>query len=159
MAHLPANSNHPGQEVDPSCSEMRGMKDGSTATASLLDFRERLYSCVPRRADALFELCEAVLSAGPVPSPPHLSLASMHRRSWGSLYAALSRGRIDAQALRDLLAEQPLEENPNRARVYAVDRSSWPRCDAESSPKRGSITTRRATLLANRSLPAGPTKS
>lgn len=37
----------------------------------LRDFRQRLYGCFGRRADALFELTDAVLSAGTVPSPPH----------------------------------------------------------------------------------------
>jgi hypothetical protein len=55
-------------------------------------------------ADGLFELCDAILTAGRVPSPPHLSLMSVHRRCWGSLYAALSKGRIDSEALRDLLS-------------------------------------------------------
>lgn len=48
-------------------------------------FRETLYECMMRRADVLFELCDAVLTVGPVSSPPHLSLATVHRRGWGSL--------------------------------------------------------------------------
>ncbi len=106
---------------------------------SLGGFRAELYALLQRRADALFELTDAILTAGSVPSPVHLSLASVHRRSWSSLYAALSQGRIGVESVRDLLAEQPfddglLEEHPA---VYAVDTSSWPRCDAESSPERG----------------------
>jgi hypothetical protein len=58
-------------------------------------FRNSLYRCFDRRADALFELADALLTAGTVPSPVHLSLAPAHRRGWGSLYAALSRGRIE----------------------------------------------------------------
>ena len=62
-----------------------------------------------------------------------------HRRGWCSLYAALSRGHIDAESVRDLLAEQPFDSRPaaDRNAVYAVDVSVWPRCDAESSPERG----------------------
>jgi len=56
-------------------------------------FRERLYAAFSRRADALFELTDAALTAGAVPSPPHLSLAPVYRRGWCSLYAALKRGR------------------------------------------------------------------
>ena len=41
------------------------------------------------------------------------------------------------EALRNLLARHPLRGDPDRARVYAVDRSPWPRCDAETSPDRG----------------------
>lgn len=100
-------------------------------------FRERLYSCMDRRSDALFELSDAILTAGAVPSPAHLSLSLVHRRGWGSLYAALSKGWIQAEALRDLLACHSLGVEPDRARVYAVDHTSWPRCDAETSPGRG----------------------
>ena len=98
-------------------------------------FRGSLYRCFDRRADALFELDDAVLTAGVVPSPVHLSLEPSYRRGWGSLYAALNRGRIDEEALRGLLARHPLAGD--KPPVYAVDVSVWARCDAESSPERG----------------------
>ena len=66
--------------------------------------------------------------------PPHLSLEGVHRSGWGSLYAALSKGGIDAQALRELLASR--SPGKGGTPVYAVDVSSWPRCDAQSSPER-----------------------
>lgn len=90
------------------------------------------------RRDALFELTDALLAAGSVPSPVHLSLAGVHRRGWGSLYAALSKGRFDEERLRDLLARHSLAhgDREDRAPVYAVDVTSWPRCDAETSPER-----------------------
>jgi hypothetical protein len=99
-------------------------------------FRNSLYNCLHRRADALFELTDALLTAEVVPSPVHLSLQPSHRRGWGSLYAALDRGRIDAQALRRLLAHHPLAGSETMP-VYAVDVSVWDRCDAECSPERG----------------------
>ena len=108
----------------------------SDALHTLATFRHSFYECLHPRADALFELTDALLSADGVPSPVHLSLQASHRRGWGSLYAALWRGRIDAEALRELLVRHPLagcESTP----VYAVDVSVWDRCDAESSPERG----------------------
>jgi hypothetical protein len=40
----------------------------------LREFRERLHDCFGPRADALFELTEAIVSTGAVPSSPvHLS--------------------------------------------------------------------------------------
>jgi len=99
-------------------------------------FRYSLYECLHRRADALFEITDAILTADAVPSPVHLSLQAPYRRGWGSLYAALDRGRIDAEALRGLLARNPLAGSGTTP-VYAVDVSVWPRCDAESSPQRG----------------------
>ncbi len=105
---------------------------------TLRAFREWAYACLALRADALFELCDAVLTAGSAPSLVHLSLAQAHRRGWGSLYAALSKGRIDEDAVRDLLARHPTAHNDqDRTPVYAVDVTSWPRCDAEASPERG----------------------
>jgi DDE superfamily endonuclease len=103
---------------------------------SLGTFRYSFYECLHRRADALFELTDALLSSDAVPSPVHLSLEASHRRGWGSLYAALDRGRIDAEALRGLLARHPLAGSESTP-VYAVDVSVWDRCDAESSPQRG----------------------
>ena len=102
--------------------------------APLRGFRSALYGCFDRRADALFEAADALLAGAPVAALPHLSLAPLHRRGWGSVYAALAEGGIDADALRDALAAHPLADD--RA-VYAVDVSVWPRCDAETSPERG----------------------
>ncbi len=102
--------------------------------ATLAVFRRELYRGLDRRADALFELAAALLTADPIASPAHLSLARVHRRGWGSLYAALARGRIDDAGLRALLGRHPLADGQP---IYAVDASVWPRCDAETSPKRG----------------------
>jgi hypothetical protein len=105
---------------------------------ALQTFRCSLYECFHRRSDALFELADAILAAdGAAPSPAHLSLQASHRRGWGSLYAALDRGRIDDEALRKLLARYPLASTEGEPSVYAVDASVWARCDAETSPQRG----------------------
>jgi hypothetical protein len=105
---------------------------------ALRAFRRSFYECLHRRRDALFELADAILSAdGGAPSPAHLSLQTSHRRGWGSLYAALDRGQIDAEVLRDLLVRHPLADAEGKAPVFAVDASVWVRCDAETSPERG----------------------
>ncbi len=102
--------------------------------APLRSFRDALYACFGRRADAQFELVDAVLAAGPLTSLPHLSLLPLHRRSWGSIYAALVEGQLEVGPLRAALAAHPLAGGQP---VYAVDVSVWPRCDAEASPERG----------------------
>ena len=66
--------------------------------------------------------------------PAHLSLEPVHQRGWGSLYAALAEGRLNAPALRQLVAQSPLDQGQP---IYAVDTTIWARCDAETSPQRG----------------------
>lgn len=106
----------------------------SISLTTLHSFRTHLYGCFLRRADALMELTDALLTAGPVLSPAHLSQEPVHRRGWGSLYAALANGRINMPALRQLVAQYPLAQGE---RIYAVDTTTWARCDAETSPERG----------------------
>jgi hypothetical protein len=109
--------------------------DAATPLAALTGFRQDLYRCLTSWADALFELSDAVLCAPtPVHSVPHLSLEATFRRSHGSLYKALARGGIDSDALRRLLVAQRPAGWPA---VFAVDASTWDRCDAETSPERG----------------------
>src|SRR5215216_7315660 len=128
---------------------------------ALRAFRRSFYECLYRRGDALFELADAILTAdSAAPSPAHLSLQVLHRRGWGSLYAALDRGRIDDEALRKLLARHPLASAEGNAPVYAVDTSVWARCDAETSPPSAATTTiLGATPPASPSSQAGPTSS
>src|SRR5688500_3277002 len=100
----------------------------------LQGFRGALYGCLGRRGDALFELVDALLAAEAMPSLPHLSLPPVHRRGWGSVYAALAVGEVDADRLAKVLAGHMHQvAHP----VFAVDASTWPRCDAECSPGRG----------------------
>jgi len=121
----------------------------------LAGFREAWHGCLTRRADALFELTDALLCApGPVSSVPSLSLEPTFRRGHGSLYAALACGEVDAKAARDLLVAHRPADWPL---VFAVDTSSWPRCDAECSPQRGLYYHRRGTARASRSWRAGAT--
>jgi len=114
------------------------MGDGSVTggrQARLVGFRDELYRCLKRWGDALFELCDAALcSPAPVGSVPSLSLEPVFRRSHGSLYKALALGRVDEDRLRRLLVMTRPKDWPM---VFAVDASTWDRCDAETSPERG----------------------
>ena len=104
-------------------------------TTAVVGFRSDLYDCFTTWSDALFEVCDAVLSApSPVASVPSLSLEPVFRRGHGSLYKALALGRIDADRLRRLLVANRPDDWPM---VFAVDASTWDRCDAECSPERG----------------------
>jgi hypothetical protein len=71
---------------------------------ALREFREGLYRCLTARADALFELCDAILCADhAVTSLVQLSLVPQFRRGHGALYDALAAGRIDGEKLAALL--------------------------------------------------------
>jgi hypothetical protein len=100
---------------------------------SLASFRAAAYAAFSRRQDALFELCDTLLTTGSVPSLPLLSVQPQHQRGWGSLYDALAVGEICPTRLESLLTEHPLVGGEP---IYAVDVSVWPRCDAETSPER-----------------------
>lgn len=104
---------------------------------ALACFRAGLYDCMTGWADELFDLADAVLCVdGPVCSLPELSLASVHRRSHGSLYQALGRGGLDVGRLRALLAGRLPVPGAGGPVMLAVDVTPWPRPDAECSPCR-----------------------
>jgi hypothetical protein len=120
---------------DNNSGDNHGGGDTDSQVATLTGFRAGFHRCWTSWADAGFELCEAMLCApAPVTSLPMLSLEPRFRRSHGSLYKALERGQVDAEAMRDLLAAHRPAGWPL---VFAVDESTWARCDAETSPERG----------------------
>ena len=96
---------------------------------ALREFRTRLYRCLTARADALFELCDAVLCADhAVTSLAQLSLVPEFRRGHGALYDALAAGRIDEEALAALLTQTlpPLADgDEGRAWVAEHDRIDY----------------------------------
>jgi len=86
-----------------------GGGEADQARERLAGFRRELYRCFTARADALFELADAVLCAdGPVKTLVGLSLAPEHQRGHGALYDAVNCGRIDIARLRRSLAGLPL---------------------------------------------------
>jgi hypothetical protein len=107
------------------------------ALGELSGFRREFYWCLPARADALFELADAVLCAdGPVRTLAGLSLVPEHRRGHGALYDAVSHGRIAASRLRRVLAGLPLPRSADGRLVLAADVSCWLRPGAATSPER-----------------------
>src|SRR5215831_21409944 len=107
------------------------------ALGELSGFRREFYRCLTARADALFELADAVLCAdGPVRTLAGLSLAPEHRRGHGALYDAVSHGRIAISRLRRSLAGLPLPRAADGRLMLAVDVSNWLRPGAATSPGR-----------------------
>jgi hypothetical protein len=107
------------------------------ARERLMGFRRELYRCFTARADALFEVADAVLCAeGPVKTLAGLSLAAEHRRGHGALYDAVNCGRVEIGRLRRSLAGLPLPRAADGRLMLAVDVSNWLRPGAGTSPGR-----------------------
>jgi hypothetical protein len=85
--------------------------------ARLGHFRSELHACFTRRADALFELGDALLCAPSVPSLPHLSLEPVCRRGWGRPPAA---GSVHSEGLHPPIRPQPQRPPPPRQPKPAV---------------------------------------
>ena len=115
------------------CREHGCQVAGGDARDQLAGFRRGVYRCLWRRADALFETAEAVLTAGRVPSLPYLSLDPAFRRGHGMIYQGLAQGRIDEAALRDLLVASRPASWPC---VFGIDASTIGRPWAVTSPGR-----------------------
>ena len=97
-------------------------------------YNSLFYNSLTRRADALFDLTEAVLCAdGPVTSLAELSLSAAFRRGHGALYDALAAGQIAVQGVRDALVQAVPSGAPL---LFAVDVTPYPRPDAECSADR-----------------------
>jgi hypothetical protein len=93
------------------------------ALGRLREFRSRLYDCLVRRSDALFELTDAVLCADhAVTSLVQLCLEPEFTRGHGALYDALSAGRIHDERLFSLLASElpPAVDGPE-ARAWIAE--------------------------------------
>jgi hypothetical protein len=97
-------------------------------------FRNDVYDCLTARPDALFELLDGLCSPVPVDGVAHVTLAAGCRRGHGSAYAALAHGDIDTDLLREVFATHRPADWPAD---FAVDVTTWARCDAECSPGRG----------------------
>lgn len=111
--------------------------DPAGGLGRLTEFRREFYRCLTVRADAVFELTDALLCGdGPVRSLVELSLVGEHRRGHGSLYAALSQGRIDVERLKTAIAAVPVPRAADGRIVLAVDVTCWLRPEAHTSPDR-----------------------
>jgi hypothetical protein len=115
------------------CGDESCQGTGGDALGRLARFRQEFYRCLWRRGDALCELADAVLTAPRAGTLPYLSLEPAFRRSHGMVYQGLAGGRVDEEALRDLLVAVRPRDWPL---VFAIDASTYPRPWAATSPGR-----------------------
>jgi len=105
------------------------------------EFRQRLMGIFTRRADALFELMDALLLSLDPRSPVELSTSPAFRRRFASVYDALRHGQIDSRLARELLTTAEPEDalHVEGYAIYAVDSTIAARPDAETLPDRGQV--------------------
>jgi hypothetical protein len=107
---------------------------------TLKQVRQQTYDSFERGADALFNLCDALLCEDRARSLPELSQSPFFERAWPSLYQALSDGLINEAKLREAWVKALLAEMPMGEPIWiSVDASSIPRPEAETSQDRGII--------------------
>jgi hypothetical protein len=122
-----------GRKATAVITSMAQQREAGQPAGELAWFRDGVYGCLPRRADALFELGDAVLTAQPGRPLPYLSLEAAFRRGHGMIYQGLAEGRVAEDALRDLLVAVRPRDWPL---VFAIDGSTIARPEAETSPGR-----------------------
>ncbi|MGH8743531.1 MAG: NF041680 family putative transposase [Burkholderiales bacterium] len=95
----------------------------------LFAFRQAVYACFTRAADALFELLDARLCSPRLTCFPELSCAPVFRRQWPSVYEALQDGQVNAKQLLDECVKQlPPTERP----LLVGDHTAWARPHART---------------------------
>src|SRR5712692_535418 len=105
------------------------MKNVTTSRHRLVDFRLGVYASFTFRADALFELVDALLLSPLIRSAVEVSQSPVFRRRFASIYDALANGQIDPAALRrTLIAAEPADAFTVAGyAVYALDTTISPR--------------------------------
>ncbi|KUN76613.1 hypothetical protein AQJ64_37240 [Streptomyces griseoruber] len=94
-------------------------QSADAALGVLSHFRVQFHDCLYTRADALFELTDAVLcSDGPVTSLIDLTLTAEHRREHGAMYDAVNHGWLEPRRLRRLLVRQALGTEQKMKGLY-----------------------------------------
>ena len=117
---------------------------------SLDVFRYNLYhACFTRAADALFDLCDALLTDVGARSFVELSQAASFQRAWPSVYEALEDGQIDRTAMIRLFIDMLPGRLVGTRLVLGLNTSSILRPDAHTSRDR--------TLVYRSNLPADAT--
>jgi len=116
---------------------------------TLTAYRQALYATFTRASDALFEVCDALLTGVAARSFVELSQAPGCQRRWPSVYAALQDGQSDQAGLRRLFAQHAPTPAPGQRLLLGLDTSPIHRPEAHTAPDR--------TLVYDADLPAGTT--
>jgi hypothetical protein len=107
---------------------------------TLKQVRQQIYESFERGADALFNLCDALLCEQQARSLPELSYSPFFEREWPSLYQALANGKMNTDTLRRIWVKALFSDVPVGQTVWlSVDASNIARPEAKTSEDRGII--------------------
>jgi hypothetical protein len=117
----------------------------SVKTMLIQQFRNAVYQSMLKRADAFFDLLDALTVAGHVNSPVALSEESPFRRKFSSIFDTLQQAEVDFDQLLPALYEYqpPDSEKIAGYEVYALDTTPNERPEAETLEDRGSFKTQK----------------
>jgi len=107
--------------------------------ARIVEFRAATYATFQYRADAVFELVDALASNTYARSPAELSLSRFFRRQYASLYDGLDAWRYDVVGLDEVLLEVLSPRVAGSFRLWAVDETPRPRRFARTVADRGYV--------------------
>ena len=103
---------------------------------TLQGFRQEVYGCFDRAADALFNSVDALLTETQAHSFPELSLSPSFERRWCSLYEAFEDGQIDQRRLRQVFVRYLLRSADEERVWLGIDATSIERPQSKTSPDR-----------------------
>ena len=108
-------------------------------------FRNAVYQSVLKRADAFFNLLDALTVAGHVNSPVALSEEAPYERKFSSIFDTLLHAEFDFDHLLNALYDfQPADtEQIAEFEIYAQDTTPNERPEAETLEDRGSLKAQR----------------
>jgi hypothetical protein len=112
-----------------------------TKTMLTQQFRKAVYQSIRKRADAFFDLLDALTVAGHVSSPVALSEESPFRRKFSSIFDTLQNAELDFDRLLPALYDyQPTEsELIEGYEIYGLDTTPNERPEAETLEDRVSL--------------------
>ena len=114
-------------------------------TMPIQQFRQTVYQSLLKRADAFFDLLDALTVAGHVTSPVALSEETPFRRKFSSIFDALLQAEIDFDQLLPALYEQQPSGSEQIAgyEVYGLDTTPNERPEAQTLEDRGSLKSQK----------------
>jgi hypothetical protein len=105
----------------------------------LQQFRVELYHTFTRRADAVFELIDALSGDTQARSPAELSLSGSFRRQYASVYDGVDGWQFDGAAVKELLLQVAPGAECDGFRLIGIDHTPKPRLYAPKVADRSCV--------------------